>query len=95
MEQGPQQLSLELGAKSFYEFLAAAGNIIPYAFALLSLIMCIYTGRNIYRMVQREGYGPSEENMTGQIIGFIFGALLGITTIVTYAISGIWTGLWS
>jgi len=87
METGP---SLTDGARSFYVFLNDFANVVPVIFALMSLVMCIYTGHNIWKMVQNEGDGIGGQGMAGQIAGFILAALLGISVVVTYALSNIW-----
>lgn len=85
--------NLETMATSFYEFLASAGNLIPMLFALLSLVICLKTGVNIWRMVQSENdgvTGQGEQTVYGQLAAFVFGALLGISAVVTYALSSMW-----
>jgi hypothetical protein len=89
-----QDQNLETMARSFYEFLASAANLVPMIFTLLSLVICLKTGVNIWRMVQSEsdsftGQG-TDQTMVGQVSAFVFGALLGISTVVTYALSSMW-----
>ncbi|MCT6838603.1 hypothetical protein G3A56_27795 (plasmid) [Rhizobium oryzihabitans] len=89
----PNNQNLETMGQSFYEFLASAGNLIPVIFALLSLVICLKTGVNIWLMVQSEndGFtGHGEQTVYGQVIAFVFGALLGISAVVTYALSSMW-----
>ncbi|NSX94394.1 hypothetical protein [Agrobacterium tumefaciens] len=82
--------NLETSATAFYEFLAAAANLVPIIFALVSLVICLKTGMNIWRMVQSEAFSPTEQTMAGQVTAFCLGALLGISAVVTYALSSIW-----
>jgi hypothetical protein len=89
-----QDQNLETMARSFYEFLASAANLVPMIFALLSLVICLKTGLNIWRMVQSEGDSftgqGGDQTMVGQVSAFVFGALLGISAVVTYALSSMW-----
>lgn len=82
--------TLETMGNSFYEFLASAANLISMLFSLIGVIVCIKTGTEIWRQVQREGYAPADQLMMGQLIGFAFGALLEVLSVVTYALSGRW-----
>ncbi|RSC21580.1 hypothetical protein EGT36_29515 [Agrobacterium sp. FDAARGOS_525] len=79
-------LKLEDGARSFYQFLSGFGDVVPLLFAVIGLAMCGITGVNLYRMVQREAYAPADWSKTGQIVGFCIGALLGISSVVVYAL---------
>jgi hypothetical protein len=79
--------------QSFYEFLSAAGNLIPVLFALLSLVICIKTGVNIWRLVDRGDAMNShseDQSVFHQVLAFGFGGLLGISAVVTYALSSMW-----
>lgn len=85
--------NLETMGKSFYEFLASAGNLIPFLFAIMSLVICIKTGINIWRLVDRGdamNAHSADQSIFHQVLAFGFGALLGISAVVTYALSSIW-----
>ena len=86
-------LKLEDGARSFYQFFSDWGGMIPALFCVIGLVLCGITGTHLYRMVEREAYGPADQSKTGHVFGFVLGALLAISPIVTYAISRIWTGV--
>lgn len=91
MESNSQ--NLETMGQSFYEFLSAAGNLIPVLFALLSLVICIKTGVNIWRLVDRGDAMNShseDQSVFHQVLAFGFGGLLGISAVVTYALSSMW-----
>lgn len=86
-----ENVKLEDGASAFYTFLSDMANIMPIAFSFISLVVCCYTGYNIWKTVHYEtterGAGA---NLYAQVAGFAFGAFLGITTVVTYALSRMW-----
>ena len=90
MESNSQ--NLETMGQSFYEFLSAAGNLIPVLFALLSLVICIKTGVGVPWLTSREemtSFDP-EQSLFHQWVAFGFGGLLGISAVVTYALSSMW-----
>ena len=89
----PNNQNLETMGQSFYQFLASAGNLIPVIFALLSLVICVKTGVNIWRLVDRGDAMTShseDQSIFHQCLAFGFGALLGISAVVTYALSSMW-----
>ena len=90
MESNSQ--NLETMGKSFYEFLASAGNLVPLLFALLSLVICFKTLINIWRLTSREEMTSvdPEQSLFHQWVAFGFGGLLGISAVVTYALSSMW-----
>ncbi|GAA5666095.1 hypothetical protein Brsp07_04604 [Brucella sp. NBRC 14130] len=86
-----ENAKLEDGASAFYTFLSDMANIMPIAFGFISLAVCCYTGYNIWYMVQNEHSRSGNGTLYGNVVGFGFGALLGITTVVTYALSRMWS----
>lgn len=85
--------NLETMGKSFYEFLASGANLIPLIFSIMGLAICIKTGINIWRLVDRGdamNAHSADQSIFHQLLAFGFGALLGISAVVTYALSSIW-----
>lgn len=88
-----QQYPIKAIAVSENDARTGVATKVDLLFAVIGLAMCGITGVNLYRMVQREAYAPADWSKTGQIVGFCIGALLGISSVVVYALSQVWTGL--
>lgn len=91
MGSGSEQ-SLADGAKSFYEALASFGGLIPMVFAAASIAGCAYTGMKIWTRVNDDhNQAGTTGEMIGLYVGFVLFALLGISAVVVYWVSSLWT----